>query len=375
MKTMCGLTSEDETIARYIGTLSTYDAIAAIRALWAHAQFDSARQLSEHSQEIVQLWTAFLSLNYRLHYQQDLDPTWGAIPTSCMKACETFFQIGEVSQAIPSLNFLRSLWSVNNGTLQVNTNILSLPNDFQEIAKQIEPPEDGYSIDVDNLYRTWVAGICLQAEAAVGDHERCKELAESLLTEARPSGAFYPEQVSWVTSRILQALGSAGYNRATNAKVSAACEWLLRTTDDGGAMANDHWESGTGGVNPPAEATAMAILGLVAVGHPRDDHRLQGPRDYLLATRDTWESESGSTLAIRALQALGEPWQTVSAQAVKLAERSQADAFKSILYDDSNHLKSLPLTGQAFADFDLVRIALEGVRANMGLFLAAIHKH
>lgn len=113
-----------------------------------------------------------------------------------------------------------------------------------------------------------------------------------------------------------QATAVLGLASAGEPVPAAALDWI---TDR--QTANGSWDDGFGTPDNP-DATAMAIMALVAGGRPADDPAVDAARDFLAAAQlpdATWEYGPGfggnvnsTALVVQALSAVGEPWHEAS---------------------------------------------------------------
>lgn len=364
--------STEALVTGYLESLPGVAAIGALRAICARATFRDMSALDEASRQVVHVWSSFNSLIERIRRQQIEDPTWGNTPSSAMYACQAFAAIGEVDMASSSRSFLRDIWQVDaSGGLSIDLTRLSTRDDFVKIGTLMQTLNDG---DVDRFHSTWVAGLCLTAEASAGDADRLTKLVEAIWRWRYANGGFFPEEVPWVTSRMLMAMGAAGETVHTSTAVRETADWLLRPLEEGGACEAGTWPGGTNGWNTRLEATSMALVALAAVGIEHDDRRMQPAIAYVRSKRDEWTAtgkELDGALALRALLAFHVEWSDVAEAATELASRAIDEAlWQTATTSASATLAQSCRTAQIAAD--LLEIAWAGVRANIAALLGAI---
>jgi hypothetical protein len=351
---LTGLGSSADIVSRCAEEQSAADVVVMLNTLIAEVEPAASEQ------GLPSLWKSYRELADRLQYQQERDATWGNNPSSCMYACQAFGVMGMPNQARDSLRFLREIYSVVDGHFTICLDNLTTKADNAEIGRRMAKEQPEVAVDLERFHTTWLAGVCLSAEAAAGDRKRISALANAIIAQALPSGGFYPERIPWVTARMLRALGVAGYSG--HRQVRRASEWLLNQCVASNGQEKDHWVAGTGGWNSDAETTAMAIMGLMAVGHGINDPRLRGPRAYLRAEQAQWEIKQASpidtALAVRALLALGEPWSSVAQSTIDLAKRAvEKTLWDSVSKSAAETLEQSSQAAQVAAD--LIRIILQ----------------
>ena len=120
-----------------------------------------------------------------------------------------------------------------------------------------------------------------------------------------PSGAY------GVADAFKQAVAMLGVAAAGEAVPLSSAVWLEDLQADNGS-----WDDGFGTLSS-ADATAMAVMGLMAAGRQMDDPSVAAARDFLAASQlpDGWEYGPGlgagansTALVVQALSALGEDW-------------------------------------------------------------------
>jgi hypothetical protein len=208
----------------------------------------------------------------------------------------------------------------------------------------------------------------------MGNRESQSELAEAILQQALDSGSYYPEEVPWVTARVLIALGRAGYSLYTTPKIRQCVDWLLRPVNEGGACEDGIWTPNTGDWNTITETVSMVLIALSSVGFSSDDSRLAIAKNQLIQTQNFWMEEGrelDATLAIRALIETGTSWDYLSESATILGDRALKSAvWNEVVSSAAETLKQSCRTAQIASD--LVKIAVAALRMNLSQLLNAI---
>lgn len=319
-------------VLAYLKVLGTTSMTDALRALVARAGFKQREALSQRAVAVMDAWRAFDAVVERVERQQAADPTWGNTPSSSMFVTILLTEIGKAKLATPSLEFLRSHWSVSEERLQIDVSGLSTVVDFDIIRQRmLEEDRDSLpfigvetavEVNIERFHKSWLSGLILGAEAAAETPRMPLEHLASLVEQEqiRTSGAFYPHRVPWCTARVLLGLAACGRSINTSHTVSRAVDWLLRDRQDGGASSGGIWRAGTGSWNNPIETTALVLLAVIRAGLDPSDLRLTEARRYLLSQREQWEGLDGG-VAIEALLASGTKWEDLASDTARLSQR------------------------------------------------------
>ena len=336
-----GPANVEEVVLRYIQSSDTALAIETLRGLQARVGFKKEDQLNVRAAAIVSIWQVFNTIVERLEVQQEIDPTWGGAPSSAMFAAQTFAEIGRDKDIEGSLRFLRECWSIVDGRIEVAIEKLSTRHDFAKIRERMLKEDEvehrwkaaslaANQVDIDRFHRTWVLGLILGSEAASGTPRLpLPQLAEMVEEEAISNVAFYPQRVPWCTARVLLGLAACGRTINTSETVKRCTQWLLRSTEEGGACKNGVWESGTGTWNSTIETTAMVLVALTAVGVDWTDPSLMAARSYLISNRTQWTSagkEMDGALALQAYMDTGGNWEDIAPEVQRLCQWGKAEA-------------------------------------------------
>lgn len=175
------------------------------------------------------------------------------------------------------------------------------------------------------------AGKLLMALTAAGQNPRDflgYNLVISLTAHLSLTGQF------GVNNAFNQSLAMLGLDAAGDAVPAGAVDWLLAQQAPAGDVAGS-WDDGFGTAGNP-DATAMAIMALVAAGRPAGDPALIAARDFLAAAQQDggWEYGPGfgpnansTALVILALQALGEDFAGAESAWARNGQSPQAILF------------------------------------------------
>jgi len=329
----------------YLRSLSPSKTIDTLRVLHNQSGFKGNLKLSHRTGALIQIWQAFDSVLERILYQQSEDPTWARNPASAMFAVEALCSVGQINESVKSVDFLRSIWTVDvHGNVHIDVTNLPTNEDFEGIGKRMieEDASIKYqglpshlasteSVDLIQMHKNWLLGVLLSAEAA---YDRSSSLLEKLvkhtLSIARPSGGFYPERVPWVTARILLGLSSAGVTSAYSPEVRKAVDWLMKDRTRGGAMIGGVWQSGTGSWNSDLEVASMCTLALIRSGIDPSDPRLNTARGLIIANRNNWTNPASildGALAAEAFLMTGGAWDDIVDEVQRLSQWTKAESF------------------------------------------------
>lgn len=276
---------------------------------------------------IIQSWKNIDAILQKMYEQQALDPTWGKTISSVAFACEALATVGDSDRAIGSINFLRSLYRIEEERLSVDVRNISTVNDFEQIRFKMEAEEkiknSNYyasetadNINIPLMHENWASGIVLSAESALGkdDISFLQSLANGIESRIERGGYFYPSRVPWITARVLIGLGRAGRTIDNSEVVKNAAEWLMRPRSEGGARDNHFWISGTGTWNSSLEVTAMCITALREVGVSSNHPVLIETMEWLLDQKIHWTDighELDGAAAINAYLQMNRPWNEI----------------------------------------------------------------
>jgi hypothetical protein len=157
--------------------------------------------------------------------------------------------------------------------------------------------------------------LALTASAVEPSNFAEHNFVELLMAQIEPSGAF------GVTDPFKQSVAILGLAAAGEPVSTTAIDWLLALQ-----AANGSWDDGFGTVDNP-DATAMAVMALIASGRDADDPVITTAVDFLAEAQNTdggWgyaaglpTSANSTSLVIQALSALGENWYSTDGQWAK----------------------------------------------------------
>lgn len=154
--------------------------------------------------------------------------------------------------------------------------------------------------------------LALTASAAEPSDFAGHDFVESLMAQLEPSGAF------GVTDPFKQSVAILGLAADGRTVPTTAIDWLV-----GLQAANGSWDDGFGTIDNP-DATAMAVMALIASGRTADDSAITAAVDFLAEAQNAdggWgyaaglpTSANSTSLVIQALSALGENWYSTDGQ-------------------------------------------------------------
>lgn len=388
IKTKYSQSTPISVVLDYLRSLDSGNALDTLRFLNSSIGVKKGNQLNNRAAVIVEIWEAFNSLVERIERQQIADPTWGNTPSSAMFATQTFSELGKAQLAEPSIEFLRQFCSIENKKLIINIEGLSTIKDFEQIIDRMLEEDTlieasglqnlltpATEIDLIRFHKTWLSGVYLCAEAAFNTSPtELQKIVEAVESEQLESGAFYPERVPWVTSRVLLGLAACGRLLDNSKSVKNAVGWLLKSRKEGGARTSILWESGTGTWNSRLETTAMTLLVLASVGHDCEEQSIAEARNYLFAQRSEWVApgkELDGALSLQAFLDTGGSWENVIREAQHLSRWAIGEAFwGSATISSEESLQQSCRVAQIAAH--LIEIGWSAVRTDIPDFLDAL---
>lgn len=259
-----------------------------LKVLQPNQIYSILKKLYENSKSIhastiiINTWLSIDKILGKIRYHQKIDPTWNNNPSSALFAIQTLDSFGFTEEAEKSIRFFRNIYQYNhiNGIDIILENLITV-EDFNRIKeclviqdeKELLNGEKGLNLNVKEFHKNWLSGIILSAE---GFHntlssDELTRLSIAVEQQAMDGYFFYPERVSWCSSRILIGLGLCKRTIHNSKIVANVSNWLLNHPNYD--EENGYWVSGTGTWNHKFEATALAISGLLSVGispeHPR----------------------------------------------------------------------------------------------------------
>jgi len=307
-----------------------------------------------------------------------------------MFAVQSLAEIGSAREALPSIRFLRSKYSLDGrGQLEIDTSGLTTLRDFELIAQAMKEQDELTSesnvpssylkagdIDIERFHKTWLSGVILCTEAACrqAPDSELELLASAVAREQLPSGAFYPERAIWSTARVCIGLAASGMSVHTDASLRKTIDWLLLDTHRGGACDAGLWLSGTKPWNSDLEVTAMTLLACVASGIDPDDDRLKVARSFLISQSDQWIKhghELDGALAAQAYLESGGAWDDIVDQVQRLSEWAQGEAFwRTATFTSEQSFEQSCRVAQIASH--LLAIGWSAIRADLPLLLQAL---
>jgi len=375
-----------DIVHAYIRSADPAQVWAILRTLRLHVGFRGSDASNRRAAALAEAWNAIDSLLERIERQQSVDSTWGNNLASALFAIEALCAVGKREQARPSIEFMRSHWSTAEAEMTLR-NGTAERLDFDEIREHMleedasagRTPmagwEGGAQVDPARFHEIWASGLVLCAEAAYGELDDAELTRLSQFVEGTQSadGFFYPARVPWCTARVLMGLARCGRSVSNSRAVQRACDWLLRSANEGGPQEAGIWQGGTGSWNTALETTAMCVLALVASGIDRNDTRLIAAFRYITSQKPFWiapRREMDGANAIGAYLEMAGDWQFVIPEIQYLLRWTRSQAF----WDDAtkNSKEQLDQSSRvAFITDYLVDAVWSSLRTELPEFLAS----
>lgn len=248
------------------------------------------------------LWKAFANVRTHLYSKVNRDPAWGMNMASMIFAAEALCKISfdknaELYWAIQAKE-IRKRWipneqlnglsyvgddcfTVNDTTYNMTNEIVDFTENIKErmiIEEQTIPYKECDCAADTDFYRfhdNWLLGLLLGFEGLAYDSDdSLKEQYIHCATNMQlDSGAFYPERVPWVTSRVIMGLAQCGLTVENSIITKSACEWLVNQLSfeldtEGQHFPCAGWRSGTGSWNSDIQITLMNLVALSMANYP-----------------------------------------------------------------------------------------------------------
>lgn len=334
-----------DTILLFLRSLPPPKTLETLRLLQNQSGFKGNINLSQRTGALIEVWKAFESVLERISSQQEIDPSWGKIPSSVMFATQSLCAIGKNKEAEKSMNFLRTIWHTDHkNDIFIDLSKLPTKEDFEKIHDRMVEEDHNYlinnsvlkwessqSLNMSLMHKNWLLGVLLTAEATYDDKsDYKKKLLEYIFRTQLNSGAFYPERVPWVTARILIGLAAAGVTSAYSPNVRKAIDWLLKPQSEGGAITDGIWHSGTGSWNTDLEVTSMCVLALINSGVDPNDLRLNRAKTFIYSSKTQWVNPTNildGALAAEAFITLGGSWDDIANEVKEISQWTRAESF------------------------------------------------
>lgn len=374
-----------DIINRYIRTAEVSEVWAILKKLQIQVGFKGSFEISNSAQVLVDVWKSIDSLIERIEQQQFIDPTWGKNLASCLFAIEALCAVGKREKAKPSIDFMRSQWSLDDGSIQLHGGTTerldfdkihdAMREEDQIVGVTVLTRDPAKKIDPNRFHQAWVKGIILCAEAVYGEASDLKlqQLAIAVESEQEPDGNFYPRRVPWCTARVLTGLARCGRSYTNSSTVKKSCDWLLRSAKEGGPYQEGVWESGTGAWNTPLEVTSMCIIALTLAGISSNDQRLTAALDYIISKKAGWtksKRELDGANAIAAYLALVGTWKDITPELQYLLKWARGEAFWGSATKTAKELSDQSPKVAFIADY-LVEAAWSNLKIDLPDFLEA----
>ncbi len=294
--------SASDIALRYIRALGDRDLLGVLSRLDLSSRDIGTQTGSDIDQGmLVQLWEAFNLLKARLIRLAELDPTFKDNIASAVFASTVLAHVSEPTWTKVA-EYIRGRWKprASQGLVPDNDIPTAERNDFDAIITAMNEG-DPYSsafgfwevpneIDKDKFHKSWLASLLLLFEgtAAGRDNRRVGKLKDFVVSNITPSGAFYPQRVTWVTASNLRGYASLGLKIGSEQVLEEAFLWLKQSAPNGPLLDDSYWVHGTGRWNTEYQTTAMCLAALVEIGVPTTHPTIVNARDFLLANRNDW---------------------------------------------------------------------------------------
>ncbi len=378
-------TNPIDIVDSYIKLSETRETWAILKSLYAQVGFKGGPSLGLKAQVLADAWESIDSLMERIEQQQVVDHTWGYVFSSALFAVEALCAVGKNDKARTSIEFMRSLWKVDNNRIELEKGSKDR-GDFDLIREKMKEEEKFTSSKIRNYeysnefdpgkaHYNWTLGLILCAEYAYGELSKQDLLTLALYVEKEQeiSGSFYPHRIPWVTARVLMGLARCGRSYDNSEVVKKVCNWLLLPIEDGGVYQNGIWESGTGVWNSTLEVTAMCIIALIEAGIPSTDPRLVDAWNYIASLKNEWTRPKheidGANALIAYLKIVGN-WQSVIPEVQYLLKWARSEAFWNFAMLSSEEMLDQSCKVAVIADY-LIEAAWSSLRSDLPEFLRA----
>lgn len=307
-KTSKGLSSNADFILEFLKGLQPNQIYSLLKKL-----YENSKSLSV-SNMIIDTWQSIDKILDKILFQQKFDPTWNNTASSSLFAIQTLDSFGFRKEAEMSIRFFRSFYAISDMEQKIDISLanLSTGKDFEKIKEclinqdKLEKlqGERGIELDESEFHKNWLSGVILSAEGfhnSLSD-EKLLNLTTYVENQAINGKYFYPERVSWCSSRVLIGLGLCKRNINNSIVVANVADWLLNHPNYN--QEKGYWVSGTGSWNHWFEATALAISGLVSVGISPEHKKIQKGIENLLNNKNLFISKGMELDGIFAIQTL-----------------------------------------------------------------------
>lgn len=302
--------SSSDIALRYIRALGDRDLLGVLSRLDLSSRDVGSQTGSDVDQGmLVQLWEAFNLLKARLIRLAELDPTFKDNIASAVFASTVLAHVAEPTWEKVA-EYVRGRWKprASQGLVTDSGKPSAERNDFDAIITAMnegdpysesfgfwEAPDD---IDKDKFHRSWLVSLLLLFEGtAIGrDNKRVRKLKDFAESNITPSGAFYPQRVTWVTASNLRGYASLGLKIGSEQVLEEAFLWLKQSAPTGPLLDDSYWAHGTGHWNTEYQTTAMCLAALVEIGVPTTDPTIANARDFLLEKRSDWIASEKSAI-------------------------------------------------------------------------------
>jgi hypothetical protein len=304
------LNSNADFILEFLKGLQPNQIYSILKKLYENSNTINASNI------IINTWQSIDKILVKIIREQKGDFTWNNTASSALFAIQTLDSFGFREEAEKSINFFRSFYSMDNKTETVIITLdnLSTVDDFKKIKDclieqdkhETLKGEKGVDLIESEFHKNWLSGVILSAEGfhkSLTDEELVK-LGHYVENQSVKGNYFYPERVSWCSSRVLIGLGLCNRNIGNSIVVAKVADWILNHPNYD--ELNGYWTSGTGTWNSWFEATSLAISGLVSVGVSLEHPKIKRGIENLLSNKHFFTSDKMELDGIFAIQTLSQ---------------------------------------------------------------------
>lgn len=260
--------------------------------------------LQSNNNIFSKLWDCFSVIRSKLLKPvENMDLTWGnnmasmifAVEAYCEMKFDSSFDVDQyISKTLIEIN-KRWTYKSDFSDLEYIQNDASCTVELEDFTKKIcetmkeEEKTKLYSddmkhdkIDFEKMHKNWLVGLLIGCMGITKNNELMQKYIQCAENMISNNGAFYPERVSWVTTRCIIGLTHCGifYNDIHNKYhqlIKKSCDWLVsqfsphlpwevEEIECGG------WYSGTGTWNSNEQITIMSLYALRKAKFPMEKY-------------------------------------------------------------------------------------------------------
>jgi len=293
-----------------------------LKSLQPNQIYSILKKLYENTAElasssfIIDVWQSMDNILDKILILQKTDSRWNNEASSTLFAIQILNNFGFTKEAKKSIDFFRSFYTLDKikNNIDIDFSALRTTKDFETIKNCMKFQDDnevlngekGKDIKEEVFHKNWLSGVILSAEGIHNSlpKDDLLKLAECVEGMAINETYFYPERVSWCSSRVLIGLGLCNRNVENSRIVANVADWLLNHPNYDNE--NGYWKSGTGTWNHWFEATALAISALIGVGISPEHPKIKKGVENLIANKNLFVQRDRELDGIFALQTLSQ---------------------------------------------------------------------